>query len=53
MFQKCCHLLLFGLLVFAVAYDMLVVPLTVEEASIGGRLKYLTFIDMVNIFINT
>ena len=53
MTRKCYHLILFGLFVFAVTYDMLVVPLTEQEAAFGGRLKFLTFIDMVNIFYCT
>ena len=50
MARKYYHSLLFGLFVFAVTYGMLIVPQTEEDAAFGGRLKYLTFIDMVNIF---
>ena len=50
MARKYYHSLLFGLFVFAVTYGMLIVPQTEEEAAFGGRLKYLTFIDIVNIF---
>ena len=46
---KLCHLLVFGLYVSTIAYD-LVVPLTEEEALLGGRLKFLTFIDSVKAF---
>ena len=42
------HIVILGLYVSTITYNVLMVPMTKIEMSYGGRLKFLTFIDLVS-----
>ena len=42
------HIVILGLYVSTITYNVLMVPMTKMQKSYGGRLKFLTFIDSVS-----
>ena len=44
------HIMMLGLYASTITYNVLMVPMTKIEMAYGGRLKYLTSIDLVRTF---